>query len=92
MVSEFVSTIGETSGIGCNGGALLEKMDIEEPLSMTIPWHKTDRTSVYNKFFAEFDKSVADETSKEYFATKFNSIVGKYDFVNLYYLNIIIKD
>jgi len=38
--------------------------------------------SVYNKFFEEFEKSVEDGTSKECFATKFNSIVEKYDFVN----------
>jgi hypothetical protein len=37
--------------------------------------------SVYNKFFAEFDKSVEDGTAKECFASKFNAIVGKYDFV-----------
>src|SRR5579862_5310212 len=37
--------------------------------------------SVYERFFAEFEKSVEDGTAKECFATKFNDIVGKYDFV-----------
>jgi hypothetical protein len=36
---------------------------------------------VYTKFFAEFEKSVADGTAAECFATKFNDVVGKYDFV-----------
>ena len=37
--------------------------------------------SVYRKFFDEFEKSVADGTSNECFATKFNSVVEKYNFV-----------
>jgi hypothetical protein len=42
----------------------------------------SDGDSVYRAFFEEFDKSVADGTSKDCFATKFNAIVGKYDFVS----------
>jgi hypothetical protein len=36
---------------------------------------------VYRNFFEEFEKSVADGTASACFATKFNSVVEKYDFV-----------
>ena len=38
--------------------------------------------SVYRNFFAEFEKSVADGSSHECFATKFGEIMEKYDFVS----------